>query len=489
MKRNVQFSKNNLIKTCLRRIKSWPFKMNFEAMLNQVFQPYFYYSVISLVISFICVKILTKYCSFISNKTKSFLFLTPLILPLVVMIIFNPSTVIQTTTQRIATFVMPNAIQANNVFSTAPVLPPSSMPVGIIVSFLTITVPSYTGIICIIGLILGGLFALLITLADDRITRRMLHVILLSPNEQPWLKAKVDEASQKLKIVPPKIGIVEDLRPNAFTIGYGHRATIVFSIGLFNILKKEELEAVVSHELAHVKNQDFFFKTLSNALTMISFFNPIAYIASSTAQREREMFADEQAILTLKRPEALADALAKICVAIQTLPKEGALTTFSSNLIVASSIIHKADILATHPKLDKRIKNISLIKPGNSHWNMKNKWYAILLSLLLVSSAVAVMLAMASLQASYASTQINLTPTVLNLGSEGLSSVNGPPCCNSIILHSNSTQYMVVQTYQPIVVMGNGSNTFGNVQYRYEGGFVVVFQNSTSNSVGIFASN
>ena len=45
--------------------------MDFEGILNQIFQPYFYYSVMFLVVSFVCVKILTKYCNFIGQRTKS----------------------------------------------------------------------------------------------------------------------------------------------------------------------------------------------------------------------------------------------------------------------------------------------------------------------------------------------------------------------------------------------------------------------------------
>ena len=226
----------------------------------------------------------------------------------------------------------------------------------------TSTVLSVTGIICYIGLIAGALFALSMVLSDDRLARRVLRVILLSPQEHQWLQAKVTESSKKLAIAPPKIGVVEDLRPNAFTIGYGRRATIVFSIGLLNLLSREEVVAVASHELAHVKNNDFFFKTISNALTTVSFFNPLAYISSSTAQREREMLADERAVELLEKPSALANALAKICKALQNLPKETMLANFSSNLLVSSSVLHRVGILSTHPRLDTRLRNISAPK-------------------------------------------------------------------------------------------------------------------------------
>jgi Zn-dependent protease with chaperone function len=300
------------------------------------------------------------------------------------MLVFVPSTDIQNKTL--------NAVSVSVVTGSFPFgrfLFPPAQP-GYMLTVLTSTVLSVTGIICIVGLVAGTLFALSMVLADDRVARKVLHVILLSPNEYQWLQAKIADSSEKLSIAAPKIGVVEDLRPNAFTIGYGRNSTIVFSMGLFNILSKEEMIAVACHELAHVRNNDFFFKTLSNALTIVSFFNPLSYVASSTAQREREMFADERAIGLLEKPSALGDALAKICRAIQNLPKEGVLFNFSSNLLVASSVLHRVGILSTHPRLDTRLRNICAPRSRSRRWSHRNTQLAFLLSLLLVASAVAV---------------------------------------------------------------------------------------------------
>src|SRR5271157_371173 len=70
--------------------------MNFESILTQIFQPYFYYSMIFLFISFVCIKVLTHYSNFLGQRTKSLLYLVPLAVPLIVMLIFIPSTAIQT---------------------------------------------------------------------------------------------------------------------------------------------------------------------------------------------------------------------------------------------------------------------------------------------------------------------------------------------------------------------------------------------------------
>ena len=430
--------------------------MGFEGILNQIFQPCFYYAVLFLVVSFVCVKILARYCNFIGQRTKSLLYLVPLALPVVVMLVFIPLTGIQTSYQQIKTLGTVSIGGALNSFPFGHFLPPPPAQTGYLLTVSTITVFSVTGIICIIGLVAGALFALSMVLADDRVARKVLHVILLSPNEYQWLQAKIAESSKKLAIAPPKIGVVEDLRPNAFTIGYGQNATIVFSMGLFNILSKEELVAVASHELAHVKNNDFFFKTLSNALTITSFFNPLSYIASSTAQREREMFADERAVELLEKPTALGDALAKICRAIQNLPKESRLVNFSSSLLVASSVLHRVGILSTHPRLDTRLKNISAPRSSSRHWGQRNTWLAFLLSLLLIFSAVAVSLAMVDLQvnftANFADSQyLKNMPTDFRIAAYDTGPGNGPVFSGIVMVSFNGTQNMRLLVNQPFL--------------------------------------
>jgi Zn-dependent protease with chaperone function len=380
--------------------------MSFEGIFNQVFQPYFYYSVTSLVISFVCIKGLARFFNFMSRQTKSLLYLVPLLLPLVVMLVFIPSTVIQITSKQLMamTVSMGGAIGA---FCFSPFGLPAPPQTGVILVSVpvTTTVLSVSGIICLIGLIAGAFFAVSMILADDRLARRVLHVISLGPDEHQWLQAKIADSAKKLGISAPKIGVVEDLRPNAFTIGYGRRATIVFSIGLFSILDKEEVTAVAFHELAHVKNRDFFIKILSSALNVVSFFNPLSYVTSSTMQREREMLADERAIELLENPAVFGNALAKICKAIQTVPKQGMLVNFSSNLLVTSSVLCRLAIFSTHPRLDKRLRNISAPKPTTFHLNRQKALSTFFLSVLLMSVAIVASGAMINLQANYTSSQ------------------------------------------------------------------------------------
>ena len=92
---------------------------------------------------------------------------------------------------------------------------------------------------------------------------------------------------------------------------------------------------------AHIKNLDFLFKTISNALTVVSFFNPLAYFSFFNAQREREMLADENGAKLLQKPDTLANALTKIIAALKNLPPEGRFAGMASNLLITSPIIHR----------------------------------------------------------------------------------------------------------------------------------------------------
>jgi len=384
--------------------------MSFEGVLNQIFQPYFYYSVIFLVISFICVKMSVKYCSFLNRNVRSVISLVPLMIPLFVMLVFMPSTIIQTGS------VLPHRPpgfaewQHNFPYAFAvPHLPPLRFIVP--PPFFVTDTLSVTGIICLVGLAIGFFFASAMILAGGKLARKVLHVISLAPDEYPWLQAKINELSKKLAIRTPKVGLTEDLRPNAFTIGYGRKTTIAFSIGLLNVLDKDEVIAVASHELAHVKSHDFFYKTLSSALTAISFFNPLAYFASSSAQREREMLADERATKVLKKPVVLGNALAKICGVLQTLPKEGMWVRMTSNLLITSSILHRPQILAAHPGVGQRLKNIS--EAPSSRRSGYKVSVAVLLSLLIIIGGVVASIGMVSLQVGFISSE---TPRMPDFG-------------------------------------------------------------------------
>lgn len=422
--------------------------MNFEGVIAQVFQPYFFFSIVFLIVSFVCVKIFIRFCPFVGERTKSLLYIIPLVVPLLIMAIFLPSTTFQMPTVDIKTdpvlgviehigspvMIAPDKISPINstrvavgpinstgmltsnhilpdesIISVAKPFYPPRISGGFSVTNAQVNSLSITGICCLIGLVVGAFFALTMIIADDRVAKRLLRVISLSANEQPWLQNMVAESSKKLVIACPKIGLVEDLRPNAFTMGYGRGATVVFSMGLLNLLNKEEVTAVALHELAHIKHNDFFFKTLTSALVAISFFNPVAFITASAAQRQREMFADEGAAALLEHTSALSSALTKIGNSLKTLPKAGLCDRSSVSLLFTSSVFFRSSILATHPRLTVRLSNISRQKSVSTRLSGRSIMRVVLLSVVLICFFIMASYAVAEVQhVGYVSSQSSM---------------------------------------------------------------------------------
>ncbi|MEM3390092.1 MAG: M48 family metalloprotease [Thermoproteota archaeon] len=324
-------------------------------ILIQLFQPYFYYSTTLLVVSFICIKTLVKYNHLLTTKVKSMCYLFPLTIP-VLLIALTPPWFITRLLLAIKVGTSPHSI-----LQVAPLNPRiAKLPPIMVFNHVNLfDKPSVTNMLLVAGLTLSVLYLLTMITLNERVAKRVFRIVELEPSEYQPLQKKVGELSRKLGINPPRIGLVEDLRPNAFTVGYGQRTMLVFSLGILQTLNERELAAVAAHELAHVKNNDFLFKTISVSLTLLSFFNPFAYFASATAQREREILADEEGAQILRQPGLLAKTLVKIYETSQAFPKESIITRLASGLFLSYPIsVGNMMLLSTHPRLDQRIEKI-----------------------------------------------------------------------------------------------------------------------------------
>lgn len=351
-------------------------------ILIQLFQPHFYYSTTLLVVSFICVKALAKYNRLLTARVKSLCYLFPLTIP-VLLIATSPWSITRLLLEAKAPSHGPRNIPLAPNLNPYIALPPP-------VVFNYVKLPDnlpITNMLLAAGLILSVLYLLVTVTLNDRIAKRVFRIVELEPGEYESLQKRVRELSWKLGINPPRIGLVEDLRPNAFTVGYGQRTMLVFSLGIFKTLKERELVAVAAHELAHVKNNDFLFKTISVALALLSFFNPFAYFASATAQREREILADEEGTRILSQPGLLAKTLEKIHKASRVFPRDDPITRLASGLFLSSPTSLGSMLLSTHPRLNQRIENIRrLDKRGETAH--ANPLLSIIISILIIAAGI-----------------------------------------------------------------------------------------------------
>lgn len=167
----------------------------------------------------------------------------------------------------------------------------------------------------------------------------------------PRIAAFIRSVCERHNFKIPKLRIIEDDNPTAFAFGSGaFNARLCFSEGLYTYLEEEEMEAVIAHELGHIKRRDFIIMTIASTAVQILY--EIAYRLTSRRgsgsgekkggaawigllayvfyfvgtylllflSRTREYGADEFAAHETKNPDALSRALIKIAYGIVAKP-------------------------------------------------------------------------------------------------------------------------------------------------------------------------
>ncbi len=361
--------------------------LSLNDFLTQILQPYFFYSAVFLSLSFVCIKVFLKLNPSISRKIQSTIWLIPLFIPIYVMILFHPQTLISMGIPKLPP----------ETFASASAVTTSGIVIG---KFVPISAFSATGLLCLGGAVAAVGYLILTVVLGQRIAMRAFHVTMMYPEEYVSLQEKVKEISLKIGTPAPKVGMIDDLRPNAFTVGYGKKAVIVFSLGILKMLNIDELAAVVSHELAHVKSRDYLFRSLSYTLNILSFFNPLSYFAASSAQRERELLADEKGAALLSQPRVMSEVLAKLEGVLQMFPKERFAERLSASLFLVSPLSRRSEILAAHPQIAQRVRNIN-VSASRTAPKPTKRGTVVALSLILILAAATVGYGTIALQTSF----------------------------------------------------------------------------------------
>jgi len=204
----------------------------------------------------------------------------------------------------------------------------------------------------------------------------------------------IQRLTQKAGLPMPALYIIPEQQPNAFATGrdYDHAAVAVTE-GLLNLLTEQEVEAVIAHELSHIKHYDMLIgtvaATIAGAIAMLANFgmffgggdrerqNPIvmiglmilmpmaASIIQMTVSRNREFLADEGAARMTGHPEWLQTALAKLDnYARGTLMPEADPQTahmFIINPFTGRDVSMK-QLFSTHPSTEARIERLEELK-------------------------------------------------------------------------------------------------------------------------------
>jgi len=228
---------------------------------------------------------------------------------------------------------------------------------------------------------------------SDKIVLSVSRAIEADKDQYLELYHIVENLSITAGLPMPKVYIMNDTSPNAFATGRNkEHAVICVTTGLLQILNKNELEGVISHELSHIGNRDILLSTV--VVVLVGFISLIANIfirgnmfggrsreerdggilmiigiifiilspivatlIQLAISRKREYLADASGALLTRYPEGLASALEKISAA--GIPLRNA-NTATAHLFIADPFSGAgkkvASLFSTHPPVQDRIK-------------------------------------------------------------------------------------------------------------------------------------
>ena len=247
-------------------------------------------------------------------------------------------------------------------------------------------------VVVIAGLALAQLFL------SDKLALAAMGAKVVTPQEAPGIHAMIERLCIQADLPKPKIAVADNKMPNAFAMGRSQKSAVVCATtGIMETLEPHDLEAVMAHELTHIKNRDVlimtvasFFATLASmiaqlglwfgggfgdddggapAFIVILLVSFVVYIVSFflmlALSRYREFGADRGAALITGRPSALSSALMRISGAMQRVPDQDlrAVGKMNAFFIVPTSVKKSIGTLfMSHPPMEKRIEALQRIE-------------------------------------------------------------------------------------------------------------------------------
>jgi heat shock protein HtpX len=238
-------------------------------------------------------------------------------------------------------------------------------------------------------LVVSALMNFVMYFASTTMVLRMYRAQVVDASQAPELYAIVDRLRQRAGLPMPLVAIAPHEQPNAFATGRSPEKSVVcVTAGLMKLIGQEELEGVIAHELAHIKNRDMLLQTIaatmagaiSNLAWMAMFFggrddensNPLASIimivvapiAAMMIQfaisRQREFKADAVGAQITGRPMPLASALQKLDAYSRRIPMHVAPAAAPLAQVnpLAATGSGFARLFSTHPSTEERVSRL-----------------------------------------------------------------------------------------------------------------------------------
>jgi heat shock protein HtpX len=237
----------------------------------------------------------------------------------------------------------------------------------------------------IMGVFLGAQYFF-----GDKLALRSMGARKVEESEYPDLHAAVGRLSQQADLPKPDVAVADSQTPNAFATGRSKKhATVCVTTGIMDTLTREELEGVLAHELAHIKNRDMAVMTLAGFLSTLAFLIVrwgwlfgggrnrnqapvfvailvslvvwvVSFLLVRALSRYREYAADRGGAVITGRPSALASALLKISGQMDRVPEEDLRDQAEMNafFIIPIETGFVGRLFRTHPETERRVDRL-----------------------------------------------------------------------------------------------------------------------------------
>jgi heat shock protein HtpX len=249
-----------------------------------------------------------------------------------------------------------------------------------------------------VALIIAFGFNFLAYFFSDKMALRFSRARSVTETEQPEVYSIVRRLTTQIDMPMPSIHVIDSPQPNAFATGRSpKKAAVAVTTGILQVLDHAELEGVLAHELAHVKNRDILISSiaamLGAAIAIIGRMalfsggnrnNPLGLIGVIVSlivaplaamlirfaiSRTREFHADQTGAETTGQPLQLASALEKIAVGTARIPMNVNPATsqlFIDNPLKAVKGRGVSRLFSTHPPTEERIERLTNMAMGIS---------------------------------------------------------------------------------------------------------------------------
>lgn len=245
----------------------------------------------------------------------------------------------------------------------------------------------------IMALLFAGLMNVFMYWNSSKMVLKMYRAQVVDRTQAPELYEMTDRLRQRAGLPMPTLAIAPHDQPNAFATGRDYNnAVVCVTDGLLKLVNRDELEGVIAHELAHIKNRDMLLQTvtatMAGAISMLGQMalwfggrdeegnsNPVAglvmfFVAPLVAgiiqmaiSRQREYKADAVGAEICGKPLALASSLQKLEAYAKRIPMDIAPAAAPLAMVnpLAGLRGGMTSLFSTHPSTEERVRRLQAL--------------------------------------------------------------------------------------------------------------------------------